>query len=40
MLYDLVDDICDKVYVMLQISLVVGFALGAICMAIVYKIAG
>ena len=37
--YDLVDDICDKVYVMLQTTLVVGIVIGAICMAIVNKIA-
>ena len=38
--YALVDEICDKVYVMIQITLVIGFVLGAICMAIVDKIAG
>lgn len=38
--YDLVDDICDKVYVMLQITLIIGITLGAICMAIVDKIVG
>ena len=38
--YDLVDDILDKVYVWIQITLIIGFALGAICMAIVDKIAG
>lgn len=38
--YELIDDICDKVYVMLQITLVIGFTLGAISMAIVNKIAG
>ena len=38
--YDLIDDICDKVYVMTQITLIIGFVLGAICMAIVNKIAG
>jgi hypothetical protein len=38
--YDLVDDIIDKVCVMIQITLVIGFALGAICMAIVDKIVG
>ena len=37
-MYELVDDISDKVYTMLQITLVIGFALGAICMAIVNKI--
>ncbi len=38
--YALVDDICDKVHVMIQITLVIGFVLGAVCMAIVDKIAG
>lgn len=38
--YELIDDICDKVYVMLQITLVIGFTLGAISMAIVNKNAG
>jgi hypothetical protein len=37
--YNLVDDIQDKVYVMIQISLIVGIALGAISMAIVDRIA-
>lgn len=37
--YALVDEICDKVYVMIQITLIIGFTLGAICMAIVDKIA-
>jgi hypothetical protein len=36
--YDLIDDICDKVYVMTQITLIIGFTLGAISMAIVNKI--
>lgn len=36
----LMDDICDKVYMMVQTSLIVGFVLGVICMAIVDKIAG
>lgn len=38
--YDLVDSISDKVYTMIQITLVIGFTLGAISMAIVNKIAG
>lgn len=38
--YDLVDDIRDKVYVMIQITLVIGFILGAIFMAIANKFAG
>lgn len=38
--YDLIDDICDKVYVMTQITLIIGFTLGAISMAIVNKIVG
>lgn len=38
--YKLIDDICDKVYTMLQITLVIGFTLGAISMAIVNKIVG
>jgi hypothetical protein len=36
--YELIDDICDKVYVMIQISLVIGIAVGAIGMAMVNKI--
>ena len=39
-MYNLVDDISDEVYTMIQITLIVGFALGVICMAIVDKIAG
>lgn len=38
--HDLIDDICDKVYVIIQITLIIGFTLGAISMAIVNKIAG
>ena len=38
--YELIDDICDKVYVMTQITLIIGFTLGAISMAIVNKIVG
>lgn len=38
--YELIDDICDKVYVIIQITLIIGFTLGAICMAIVDKIVG
>lgn len=38
--YDLVNDICDKVYVMLQTTLVIGIVIGAICMAIVDKFVG
>jgi hypothetical protein len=38
--YDLVDDISDKVCVMIRITLVIGFVLGAICMAIVDKFVG
>jgi hypothetical protein len=38
--YDLVDDISDKVCVMIRITLVIGFILGAICMAIVDKFVG
>jgi hypothetical protein len=36
--YELIDDISDKAYVMIQISLVIGIAVGAIGMAIVNKI--
>jgi hypothetical protein len=36
--YDLIDDICDKVYVMTQITLIIGIAVGAIGMAMVNKI--
>lgn len=36
--YDLIGDIQDKVYVMIQISLIVGIAVGAISMAMVDKI--
>lgn len=36
--YALVDEICDKVYVMIQISLIIGIAVGAIGMAMVDKI--
>lgn len=38
--YALVDDISDKVCVIIRITLVIGFVLGAICMAIVDKIVG
>lgn len=38
--YELVDDICDKVYVIIQITLVIGYTLGAIGMAIIDKIVG
>jgi hypothetical protein len=38
--YDLVDEISDEVCVMLRITLVIGFVLGAISMAIVDKIVG
>ena len=38
--YELVDKISDKVYTMIQITLIVGIVLGAISMAIVNKIVG
>ena len=38
-LYDLIHDISDRVYIMIQITLIIGFGLGAICMAIVDRIA-
>lgn len=37
--YDLINDISDKVYVMIQITLIIGIAVGAISMAIVDRIA-
>lgn len=38
--YALVDEICDKVYIMIQITLIIGIAVGAIGMAMVDKIVG
>ena len=37
---DLMDDISDEVCIMLRSTLIMGFVLGAICMAIVDKIVG
>ena len=38
--YDLIDDICDKVCQMLNITLIIGFVFGALCMSIVDRIVG
>ena len=37
---DLMDDISDEVWIMLRTTLIIGFVLGAICMALVGKIVG
>jgi hypothetical protein len=37
---DLIEDISDKVCIIIRITLIVGFVLGAIGMAIVNKIVG
>ena len=38
--YDVIDDISDEVWIMLRTTLIIGFVLGVICMAIVDKIVG
>jgi hypothetical protein len=38
--YEMLDEITDKVYTMIQITLIIGISFGAICMAIVNKIVG